>query len=379
MTFTGFIDKSRAHHADEPSSFVHRADEPTHFLIKLPMNVRIKLTVSPVCPRRFLRKAVFLLWLLFCFLAAFGCAASPVAEPYQPIRSPYPTFTATPVSNLGSTTENTGAAATSAPVATLAATAAPAPATDTPAPPTDTPAPAPTATSAAPRLVVNAPLANVRTGPGTDFTVLTTVERGQEYEIVGKNAAGDWWHFCCVDGQQAWIISELVDIDGATDTVPVTEEVAQAAATATPPPAAATTAPTATTVPAETPVPAAPDFSFELVSAEQFSEPKFVRIFLYVYDGEQALEGYTLHIKKDGADVPVTGASFGGQPGFTWPIADLRQRFQNMKVEFPNVAAAGLWEVQLVDGGGNPVGPPATFTLSANDPNQELYLRYKKR
>lgn len=64
-----------------------------------------------------------------------------------------------------------------------------------------------------------------------------------------------------------------------------------------------------------------------------------MRIFLYVYDGEQALEIYTLHIKKDGADVPVNGTSFGGQPGFTWPIADLRQRFQNMKVEFPNVAA----------------------------------------
>lgn len=346
------------------------------------MNVCMKSTVLPVCPRRFLRKGVFFLLLLFCATAAFGCTASPAAEPYQPIRSPYPTFTPTPVTgaqdNLGSTTENTQPAATNLPVATTAAPAAPAPATDTPAPPTDTPAPAPTSTSAAPRLVVNAPLANVRTGPGTDYTVLTTVERGQEYDIVGKNAAGDWWHFCCVGGQQAWIISELVDIDGATDAVPVAEAAAQAAATATQAPAAPA-APTATTAPAETPVPAAPDFGFELVSAEQFSEPKFVRIFLYVYDGEQALEGYTLHIKKDGADVPVNGTSFGGQPGFTWPIADLRQRFQNMKVEFPNVATAGVWEVQLVDGGGNPVGPPATFRLSANDPNQELYLRYKKR
>lgn len=346
------------------------------------MNVRIKSTVLPVCPRRFLRKGVLLLLLLSCATTAFGCTASSAADPYQPIRSPYPTFTPTPVTgaqdNGGSTTENAQPAAVNSPVATIAAPPAPAPATDTPAAPTDTPAPAPTATSAAPRLVVNAPLANVRTGPGIDYTVLTTVERGQEYEIVGKNAAGDWWHFCCVDGQQAWIISELVDIDGATDAVPVAEEAAQAAPAATPA-AAATAAPTATTAPAETPVPAAPDFGFELVSAEQFSEPKFVRIFLYVYDGEQGLEGYTLQIKKDGANVPVTGTSFGGQPGFTWPIADQRQRFQNMKVEFPNVASAGVWEVQLADGGGNPMGPPATFTLSANDPNQELYLRYKKR
>ena len=62
----------------------------------------------------------------------------------------------------------------------------------------------------------------------------------------------------------------------------------------------------------------------------------------------------------------------------TWPIADSRQRFQNMKVEFPGVQAPGTWVVQLVDGGGNPVGPPATFTLEGNDTNQELYVRYKK-
>lgn len=339
------------------------------------MNVCKRLSALPVCIRCCLGQRGYSSLLLLCSLALFGCTSAATPEAYQPIRSPYPTFTPTPVAvaqeNPGGS-ENAPPTATNPPVVTVAATVAPA---------TDTPAPPPTATAAAPRLVVNAPLANVRTGPGIDYTVLTMVERGQEYDIVGKNAAGDWWRFCCVDGQPAWIVSELVDIDGATDGVPVAEEVAQAApvpAATQPPAAPATTAPTATTA-AETPTPAAPEFGFELVSVEQFSEPKFVRIFLYVYDGEQALAGYTLRIKKDGADVPVTGTSFGGQPGFTWPIADLRQRFQNMKAEFPNVAAAGVWEVQLVDGGGNLMGPPATFTLSANDPNQELYLRYKKR
>ncbi len=38
----------------------------------------------------------------------------------------------------------------------------------------------------------------------------------------------------------------------------------------------------------------------------------------------------------------------------------------------------GVWEVQLVDGSGAPAGAAATFTLAANDPNRELYVRYEK-
>lgn len=240
-----------------------------------------------------------------------------------------------------------------------------------------TPSAAPTAAPRPPRLVVNAPLANVRAGPGTTYPVLASIERGQSYDIVGKNAAGDWWRFCCITGEPAWIIGELVDVEGDGALAPISEASAQAP-TNTPPPAAIAQSPTASAPAAEPTQPPAPTFAFELVAAEQFSEPKLVRIFLYVYDTDNALGGYTVRVKKDGAEQPVSAVSFGGQPGQTWPITDIRQRFQNMKVEFPNVSPAGLWEVQLVDSGGNPVGPPATFALKANEPNQELYVRYKK-
>ncbi len=331
---------------------------------------------------------------LFLLCVTTACSlgpASSAAEPRQPIRSPYPTFTPTAVplasSDSGAPIANAPAVNAAAPTATTAegatdvavavATEAPPP---TPPPPAEAPTVAPTAVP--PRLVVTAPLVNVRSGPDTTYSVLTTVERGQEYEIIGKNSAGDWWRFCCINGQPAWIIDELVDVQGAVELAPVSEEVAQAPATATPasaptqPPAAATQPPAA---PTEPPAAPAPDFAFELISQEQFSEPKMVRVFLYVYDGEKALEGYTMRVKKDGAEMTVNGKSAGGQPSFTWPIADARQRFQNMKAEFPNVAPAGVWEVQLIDGGGNAVGPAAAFTLNANDPNQELYVRYKKR
>jgi uncharacterized protein YgiM (DUF1202 family) len=340
-----------------------------------------------VCTSRIVGKCSLLVCSLLCLLLTTSCAlgrtSSSAAEPYQPIRSPYPTFTPTPVGLAQ--TEQPPIELLSTPIANNVPVENNPP-TDTPPAPADTTADTPTAAQAQPRLVVNAPLANVRTGPGTTYTVLATVERGREYEIIGRNVAGDWWQFCCVDDQPAWIISELVDVDGASELAPIREETTQAPPTNTPapaptqPPAAVATQPPVpepATEPAQPPP--APEFAFELVSAEQFSEPRLVRIFLYVYDGEKALDGYTVKVKKDGADLPVSGASFGGQPGFTWPIADVRQRFQNMKVEFPTVAAAGLWEVQLTDGSGSPVGPPATFTLGGNEPNQELYVRYKKR
>jgi hypothetical protein len=117
---------------------------------------------------------------------------------------------------------------------------------------------------------------------------------------------------------------------------------------------------------------------FDLVTREQFPETSVVRIFLYAYNETNALEGYTLRVTKDGNELPVSERSFGPNPGFTWPVANPRQRFQNMKLEFPGVAPAGAWEVQLMQNG-TPAGPMATFSLVANDPNQELYVRYEQR
>jgi hypothetical protein len=115
-----------------------------------------------------------------------------------------------------------------------------------------------------------------------------------------------------------------------------------------------------------------------LVAQEQFVETNnLLRIFAYVYQGDTALPGYTLRVTKDGAEMPASGTS-SDQAGFTWPVANPRQRFQNMKVEFPNVQVAGTWEIQLLDSSGAAAGPPATFTLTANDENRELYVRYEK-
>ncbi|MCB0064054.1 MAG: SH3 domain-containing protein [Caldilineaceae bacterium] len=324
----------------------------------------------------------------------FRQSPSTAQEEYRPIRSPYPTFTPTPLnapltSDTAAGAED-GNAATAAPLdaevpstPTTALETAPAEAeptetaTTAEAPPTPTTAP----TVAPPRLAVSAPLVNVRAGPGTQYAILSTVERGQEFDIVGKNGAGDWWRFCCINGEPAWVIDELVEATGAVDGVTVSDAVVDVPATATPLPVAAappTAAPAAPAEPTATEPPPAPAFSFELQNAEQFPENNVVRVFLYVFDSDQALAGYSVRVTKDGAELPVSQTSAGGQPSLTWPIADSRQRFQNMKVEFPGVAPNGTWQVQLVDGGGNVVGPPATFTLEGSAPAQELYVRYKK-
>lgn len=309
---------------------------------------------------------------------SFSAAQGP-EEGYRPVRSPYPTFTPTPVILPLPGEGDTAAQQVEEPPVESAPNAEPV-ATDTPIPvdtPTDVPpTPASEPTEAPPRLVISAPLVNVRAGPGVEYPIITTMERGQEHDIVGRNGAGDWWRFCCVNEEPAWVINDLVETDGAVDNVPISDAIVAVPPTATPAqvaaPAPAPAEPTAT----EPPPP--PTFGFELQNAEQFPENKLVRVFLYVFDNEQALGGYSVRVTKDGGELPVSASSAGGQPGLTWPIADSRQRFQNMKVEFPGVQPAGTWEVQLVDGGGSPVGPPATFTLGANDTSQELYVRYKR-
>lgn len=229
-----------------------------------------------------------------------------------------------------------------------------------------------------PRAVVNTPLLNARSGPNTDAEVVAMIERGAEYTIVGISPDREWWQVCCIEDAEAWVAVEYIDTLGPVDSVPViggsstspsAPEIAGQETGAAPPAAAPVT---------PSPEPAS-SATFILENQEQFPETGVVRIFLYVYSGNSALEGYSLRVTKDGTEMPVEGSSFGGQPAFTWPFQDPRQRFQNFKVEYPDTSPQGTWQVQLIDSTGATVGPPATFTLSSNDPQQELYVRYAQQ
>ncbi len=272
-------------------------------------------------------------------MAAAAARPDPSGAEQAAIREAKPTFTPTPSQLVASQADQQSSAADAVP--TIPAV------------------PAPTGA----KVVINTPLVNVRSGPGLDFEVVTIVERGQEFDILTKDSLGEWWEICCVEDESVWVIDQLVDTDGPVDRVPVRGQRSGSVSAPAAAPLRAT---------------GGEDIQFELSDQEQFSESELVRIFMYVHDDNEGLADYSLRVLYNGTELPVNAVSFGGQPGFTWPFQDARQRSQNWKAEFRDIGPAGTWEVQLLDGSGQLVGPPTTFTLESADLKQELYVQYER-
>lgn len=55
---------------------------------------------------------------------------------------------------------------------------------------------------------------NVRSGPGTGNSVLTTLSAGQVVVADGRNAAGDWLRILLEDGSTGWVSASLVSVEG---------------------------------------------------------------------------------------------------------------------------------------------------------------------
>ena len=78
--------------------------------------------------------------------------------------------------------------------------------------------PPPTAT-AAPRALSVTPkgqAVNVRQGPGTDYSVVMTLDEDQSAVVIGRNVSGDWLQI-----PQGWVNTIMVREMGDTDQVPV--------------------------------------------------------------------------------------------------------------------------------------------------------------
>lgn len=178
-------------------------------------------------------------------------------------------------------------------------------------------------------------------------------------------------------------LTPVVTIEPPTPTETPTPLPPTATATATPQPTQTPT-PTASPEPTATPTPSpTPSYVFELEEADKYPTeslaPNVVRVFLYVYSDQAfALEGYSLRVTHNGADLPVDQVSSGGLPDVTRTEPGPYSRFTNMNVIFVE-AQAGSWVVQLVDAGGTPVGPPAEFELTADEETRELYVRYRQQ
>jgi hypothetical protein len=227
--------------------------------------------------------------------------------------------------------------------------------------------------SNSPSLTVREAIVNVCNGPSTQNTIVGMATQGQQFTPVGRTLDGSWWKICCYDSQLVWVAGALMDARGPLDNIEVINVAAQPAAPVAAAPTAIPTPPTAAAAPP------APTYEFSLVEKNQFAETITPRIYLYIAQGAAGLNGYTLRVKKDNVYLPVNVDSFDGQPAITWPLPIDRQRFYNLKVEFPGIAPAGTWEVQAIeDGTGRAVSAPVVFTLVPNDPRQEMYISLRR-
>jgi uncharacterized protein YraI len=125
--------------------------------------------------------------------------------------------------------------------------------TDTPAPtltPTPSPIP-PTPTTVVPNIVAGADGANVRAGPGTNFTRLGYLDPGTQVPVIGRYS--NWWQIQ-YEGEPAWVYSEIVTPFNVDD---VSQVQPPPSPTPVPPTATPTPAATATPAPTATPGPSA--------------------------------------------------------------------------------------------------------------------------
>lgn len=282
-------------------------------------------------------------------LVLAGCGSDEPEVAPLPTRTPRPTFTPTPIP------------AAPQPVVPVADTPTPVPAPVEAAPaaeqpPTDTPTPAPQTA----RAVITNPVANLRAGPGTNYALAGSVERGSEFEIVGKNPAGDWWQLCCVNGAQVWIAAFLVDTSGPVDGVAVAADIPAPPPTVPPPP---TNTP-APAQPTNTPAPV-----FSVVKGENV-EPRpntnpivsfFGMLCQNVCPHGGAASGYKLivegpHGRSEGAFIDTFSHGDPGLPS---------QFFYNVKIEVPG-APPGGYRAYVTDGGGNQVSEAWEYTVTGN-------------
>ena len=70
--------------------------------------------------------------------------------------------------------------------------------------------------------------------------------------------------------------------------------------------------------------------------------------------------------------------STDGLPGETRPGPRPYTRFANLGAAFFE-KAEGVWEIQLLDRGGFPMGEAARFVLGPDDNLRELYFRYREK
>jgi uncharacterized protein YraI len=316
-----------------------------------------------------------------------GCGLFGRGEPATPTpaaeRELVPTFTPTP---LGAEPEAATPAQEVAEAPAAEAPAAEAPAEEaqpeqadaapaeeaTPTPEPPTPEPEPTATPAA-KLVVQTDNVNVRNGPGTNYGIAGAVRVGQAFDITGKNPQGDWWEFCCLNGQKGWIYADLVTTENA-DSVAVAENIPEAPVAEvvqepqTQPEAPAQEAP-AQEAPAEEPAPApsgdpcagigGDGCKWHVRNGPSFggnggTEIKLQLLFIHSgIDGGQPQGSYFVVVMKDGVKLPISdGVRSIALSKTDGPLGAFNYEYKIGIGDIPGGTVAGNYVMYVLDGNG---------------------------
>ena len=74
------------------------------------------------------------------------------------------------------------------------------------------------------RGMVNADVLNLRGGPATTYGIRAKLMSGDQLDLLGRNAEGNWLAVATLDGATGWVAAEYITVTVQIDTLPVKEE-----------------------------------------------------------------------------------------------------------------------------------------------------------
>ena len=355
------------------------------------MRTGMKLRLGVVCVL-----AVAMLGLTGCGLFSLGGEEAP-PEPTAPARTLVPTFTPTPVGEAPPTATTVAPPPTQVIVVEAAPAAVAVPVTDTAAADVQAAAAPATPTPAVtPGLKVEGEIVNVRLGPGTEFGLAGTVNAGEKFPIVGRNADKTWYLICCVNGQEVWVNSELTDESNEELAVEVTSGVAAAQPVAQAAPEQPASAQPAQPAPAEataTPAPPAPapaadacagiggdGCKFKLRGGPTFApnggtELKFQLGFIHSgIEGGQPQPSYFVWAEKDGQKLPIPDSVRSFSPSSQGILGNFNYEYKVGLDQIPGNNVAGNYNIWVLDGNGE--RDSQTFSFTVPDGQGEVWMQF---
>ncbi|MBX3001286.1 MAG: hypothetical protein KF893_22385 [Caldilineaceae bacterium] len=73
---------------------------------------------------------------------------------------------------------------------------------------------------ALPYAVISARTAPIRTAPSAAADVIAQVREGREFDVIARDATGQWWRICCINNEYGWISQVMVTLEGDVAGVP---------------------------------------------------------------------------------------------------------------------------------------------------------------